>query len=593
MLNHDSPGKYHTQLPPQHNLAEEIILGGVLISTDIADLAINELITESFSLEAHQIIYRTIVEIYIQKTYVDSIILINTLWELNLLSIVGGIRKILNLLKHAQVFISQDTTYLTAQYYIHILKDKHVRRLLIQYGYNIIKLSYIPSITPHNIFAKTEKYIEEIKLKYTEKDTKDISNHLSELLINLKTNHPINNNDKLRYGFHGLDKISNGLAEGDLIVIAGRPSMGKTSLSLNIVLNLIAQTCNNICIFSLEMSREQILYKLLSIHTKIPVHKLHLGNLSHGDWIHIQQTANLLVHSKIYINDTANLSISDIITITKAIKDEYSQLKIIIIDYLQLIQSEAQTFSNRAEELSVITRSLKILAKELNITIIILSQLNRNVENRINKQPLLSDLKESGCLHSQNTIKQLHNILYDSTILYEEYFNQYRKLLLTYQTYNIQPKITKTYKQYNYQCTSIKYLNSNLTHNHQILSAQKWQKIDNLKYKNKVILKYKHYHRLYNSLQNILFQYTKTNMYDIITDETKAFICNKNYILHNSIEQDADLVLMLYRESYYLENNNKSNKQNITNLIIAKHRNGPTGNIELHFNPILCSFNNP
>nr|YP_009312968.1 Replication helicase subunit [Helminthora furcellata]SCW21222.1 Replication helicase subunit [Helminthora furcellata]SCW24082.1 Replication helicase subunit [Helminthora furcellata] len=594
MLQQDSLIKYHEQLPPQHNLAEEIVLGGILVNTDIMQLAINELITESFSLETHQIIYRTIVELYIQKDYIDSIILINTLWELNLLSKVGGIRKILNLLKYAQIFISQDLTYLTAQYYIYIIKDKYLRRLLIQYGYSIVKLAYIPSIAPRNLFTKTERYIEHIKAQYQDRDGEYIGPLLSNLLINLKNNSNNDSQHKLFSGFWQLDKMSNGFHEGDLIVIAGRPSMGKTSLGLNIAINLIKKNSHSVCIFSLEMSREQILYKMLAISAQIPVNKLQMGHIDNLDWIKIQNAANELVISQIHINDQANMSLAQLNRTAKAIQNNYPKLRIIIIDYLQLIQSENNKFSNRAEELSNVTRSLKILAKELSIPIIVLSQLNRNVESRVNKRPMLSDLRESGCIDHNNYVTQYdRKKMNNQQYLYYEYLKQYYQLTCIYKKHKLYPYIRLTKKQYIYNLIQSNSSECHVTGNHRLLLSKGWERADNIKYTHSLqrikgindIVKKK--------LIEIQSTIRKNEMYDLIMHETNSFICNQDYILHNSIEQDADLVLMLYRESYYHEHlNDKIDNKQITNLIIAKHRNGPTGSIELYFNPIFSCFNN-
>nr|YP_009314811.1 Replication helicase subunit [Neoizziella asiatica]SCW23266.1 Replication helicase subunit [Neoizziella asiatica] len=583
MLNQDSLIKYHEQLPPQNNLAEEIVLGGILVNIEIMQLAINELITESFCLETHQIIYRTIIEIYITKDYVDSIILINTLWDLNLLNHIGGIRKILNLLKNAQIFISQDLTYPTAQYYINLIKDKYLRRLLIQHGYNIIKLAYISSITPKTLFTKTNKYLENIQNQLTYAKDDNMSFLLSNLLINLQEEYSINNNKMVMSGFTDLDKISHGFKAGDLIVIAGRPSMGKTSFSLNIATNLIQKHSQSICIFSLEMSREQILYKLMSMLAEVSINKLQLGHINTIDWVNVQKAANQLVKSQIHINDNSNMSLSNLTNTAKTIKNTCQNLQLIIIDYLQLIQFDTTTITNRAEELSYITRSLKILAKELCVPIIVLSQLNRNVENRVNKQPMLSDLRESGCIGYHNKIiKTTYSlILYTRPLRYQQ----------TQQSY-LKPQIRQTQKQYGYYFTQSGNCICHLTHNHPVLTEIGWKRADTIK-QNTYIENHNWYlkkNKRNSPVSYIISNFIKDIMYDLHIHETTSFICNSQYILHNSIEQDADLVLMLYREAYY--NNQIIQDKQITNLIIAKHRNGPTGNIELQFNPTFSSFHN-
>nr|YP_009314606.1 Replication helicase subunit [Liagoropsis maxima]SCW22860.1 Replication helicase subunit [Liagoropsis maxima] len=584
MPNQDSSIKYHEQLPPQHNLAEEIILGGILVNAEITQLAIRELVAESFAIETHQLIYRTILDIYFKEKYVDSIILINTLWEINLLGKIGGIRKILNLLKQAQIFISQDITNLTAKYYIYLIKDKYLRRLLIQYGYNIIKLAYINSIESKHIFTKTDKYIDRIKYMITQEDKTSINSMLTKFLINLKCEQPLQVDIKRPSGFNTLDKIIDGFSHGDLIVIAGRPSMGKTSFSLNIALNMLKQDFKGICIFSLEMSKEQILYKLLSMASKIPVNKLKAGYINKNDWIQIQNASHQLVSSIINIDDTANLSITNLSIKAKTFKNEYPSMSIMIIDYLQLVQVNNPKSSNRSEELSIITRSLKILAKELNIPVIIISQLNRNAESRINKQPLLSDLRESGCLNKSTQIAQ-----YSLKTSSNSYF-EYKPLMITfdychqYIKYNIEQTITRSTTQYEYKIIKGSCNLVNTTHNHLVFTHQGWQKVDTIK-SHQYTITYSINRE--QSIKRISLTNTKQLMYDVTMPETRSIYCNNNFHVHNSIEQDADLVLMLYRESYYIQH---TNKQDITNLIVAKHRNGPTGTIELQFNATLASF---
>nr|YP_009313788.1 Replication helicase subunit [Helminthocladia australis]SCW22042.1 Replication helicase subunit [Helminthocladia australis] len=588
MINQDSIIKYHEQLPPQHNLAEEIILGGILVNKEIMQLAINELITESFSLETHQLIYRTINDIYLREKYIDSIILINTLWELNLLSHIGGIQKILDLLKQAQIFISTDLTYLTAQYYIYLIKDKYLRRLLIQYGYNIIKLAYVPSINSKNIFLKTDKYIKNIKYQGNQEIHSNVNSILTKFLIELKSNEYLGQKKNILSGFKGLDRISNGFEAGDLIVIAGRPSMGKTSLGLNITFNILQANNIGICIFSLEMSKEQILYKLLSMSSQIPVHQLQIGSVTNKDWTKVQESANKLVKSIIQIDDTANLSLNHLSLKAKNLKDKYPKIGIIMIDYLQLIQFQSIKSSNRAEELSIITRSLKILAKELSVPIIILSQLNRNVENRVNKIPMLSDLKESGCMDYYTKIIKYpsQNMPYTNWIYKDK----------SYTRIDLQDRlihdIKSTSLQHKYEIHLCEHLASITTHNHLIFSHTSWKKVDHIKYKNSLnksnqtATELKDAHIKFSNIRISL----KNKSYDLVIPETQSILSNSGYILHNSIEQDADLVLMLYRESYYNSNNIDKSDKYITNLIVAKHRNGPTGTVELKFNPTMSSF---
>ena len=199
-------------------------------------------------------------------------------------------------------------------------------------------------------------------------------------------------------GFLKLDELTQGFQKSDLIIIAGRPSMGKTALSLNIALNCIKIARLPILFCSLEMSKEQILYRLLSSETGINQMKLRSGKLTQNDWIKLNKVMRIISKLPFFIDDTSNLSIQDIRSKIKTIILEQSKIGLVIIDYLQLMQNLDFKQQNRVQELSQITRDLKGLAREFNIPIIALSQLSRNVDSRIDQRPILSDLRESGSI---------------------------------------------------------------------------------------------------------------------------------------------------------------------------------------------------
>ena len=255
-----------------------------------------------------------------------------------------------------------------------------------------------------------------------------------------------------------------------------------------------------------------------------------------------------------------------------------------MIDYLQLIQSDDRLSSSRTEELSFITRTLKILARDLHIPVIVLSQLNRNVENRVNKRPLLSDLRESGCINGQSVV-----ILkkYDNLISKSKLKNVNLPIIINTKFQNNHIKF-KT-KQYNYSLQNIYSEVIYSTHNHLLLTTNGWKKNDAMKYFNSIqfILDQKNTYIFLLDFVNAIYLSFKEITYDKEINELTSFTINNGLILHNSIEQDADLVLLLYREAYYNKNTN-----NITEIIIAKHRNGPVGTAELNFNTELAAFEN-
>jgi replicative DNA helicase len=278
------------------------------------------------------------------------------------------------------------------------VKDKFFRRCLIKLGYEAINSGYITNIPLEDILIEFENKVFNLTNETKTKKLFSSAELLNEIFIDLKEKFLNSNLLGLKSGFHDLDSIIQGFQNSDLIIIAGRPSMGKTALSLNIVINVIQFSKLPIIFFSLEMSKEQIMYRLLAMETNINQMRLRNGQLSQNDWIKVNKMVKILSKLPLFIDDTADLSIQNIRSKIKTLIFEHSQVGLVIIDYLQLMQNSNAKIENRVQELSKITRSLKIIAREFNLPIIALSQLSRNVENRIEKRPILSDLRESGSI---------------------------------------------------------------------------------------------------------------------------------------------------------------------------------------------------
>lgn len=590
--------KHHTYIPPYNHLAEEIVLGGILVNPYIVQLVVDELITESFSIETHQIIYRATVNIYSKYRQIDPILLINILWELNLLQKIGGITKILRLLKQGQICIVKSISEVTLLHYINIIKTQYARRLLIQHGYYTIKLGYLSSTSYANIFSKINKHLTEVNYLLDKSHMTQTNVLLTSLLMKIKSkdlNVSLSNN--LISGFSSLDNLINGFKKGDLIIIAGRPSMGKTSFGLNIISSAIYKCNAHVVLFSLEMSQEQLLYRLLSIVSSIPINKIQQNNITSNEWYLLQKYSTQLLQSHLYIDDTANLSISHLIRKIKNLQKQ-NKIHLVVIDYLQLVHLDfaLQNLSNRTQELSLVTRTLKTLAKELNLPIIALSQLNRNLEKRPNKKPLLSDLRESGCITSYTELithyKLKVKLLHTFSIIKEA--NKSRNKINLYKITAIRQQyiVFRKYKQHVYIILNKNKAIVELTHNHSMLTRNGWIKNDQLKSYHLLYFGYLHSLFLsdnqYQHINTIIFT-SKKSVYDITTHENTSFSANQNIILHNSIEQDADLILFLYRDAYYKKDILNTD---LTDIIIAKHRNGPTGIVQLNFNNTLSSFEN-
>ena len=435
---------------PHNYVAEKMVLSSILISSDAFEIVFRRIKVETFYFQNHQELYQTILEMYKNQLSIDMITLNTFLQDNGKLKTIGGTKILLDLFNHVPNLI-----YL--EEYINLIHDKFLRRSIIKLGYEIINSAYITNIPLERILDTLESYLFNLTNEIKTQKLSSSAELLSNIFLDLKQKSFNPTLSGISSGFYDLDSFTQGFQKSDLIVIAGRPSMGKTALALNIGLNIIKNLNLPVLFFSLEMSKEQLMYRLLSHETNINNNRLKTGNLYPDDWFKLNNIIQNLSVLPLFIDDTPNPSLHDIKLKVKKIVFEQAQIGLIIIDYLQLMQNSKFASTNRTQELSQITRSLKNLAREFQVPVIALSQLSRNVENRPNKRPILSDLRESG-----------------------------------------------------------------------------------------------------------------------------------------SIEQDADLVLMLYRESYYNSIGSISSEEetNLVELIIAKHRNGPIGTVELEFDPKCTKFLN-
>ena len=376
---------------PHNFLAEKMVLNCLLINIESVELTFQTLPVEAFYFKNHQEIYKAIIFMYKNELTIDILTLITFLQDNGLLEKIGGIKVLIEL-------INQVPNLVYLEEYLRLIKDKFFRRKLIKLGYEIINSGYITNLSLENIISDFENQlfnlVTEIKTQKLFSSAELLNNVFSELKE--KSLNPTLAG--LSSGFHDLDLLTQGFQKSDLIIIAGRPSMGKTALGLNIALNIIKESKLPILFFSLEMSKEQIMYRLLSIETNISQTRLKSGKLYQDDWVKLNKIIKIMSKIPFFIDDTPNLSIQDIQAKIKTILFEQGQIDLVIIDYLQLMQSPKSKMENRVQELSLITRALKNLARQFNIPIIALSQLSRNVENRIDKKPILSDLRESGSI---------------------------------------------------------------------------------------------------------------------------------------------------------------------------------------------------
>jgi len=376
---------------PHNFLAEKMVLNCLLVNMESIELTLQTLPVEAFYFKNHQEIYKSIIFMYKNELTIDILTLITFLQDNGLLEKIGGIKVLIEL-------INQVPNLVYLEEYVRLIKDKFLRRKLIKLGYEIINSGYITNLSLENIINNFENKLFNLVTEIKTQKLFSSAELLNDVFSELKEKSLNPTLAGLSSGFHDLDLLTQGFQKSDLIIIAGRPSMGKTALGLNIALNIIRKSKLPILFFSLEMSKEQIMYRLLSIETNINQARLKNGKLYQGDWVKLNKIIKIMSKIPFFIDDTPNLSIQDIQAKIKTILFEQGQIDLVIIDYLQLMQSPKSKMENRVQELSLITRALKNLARQFNIPIIALSQLSRNVENRLDKKPILSDLRESGSI---------------------------------------------------------------------------------------------------------------------------------------------------------------------------------------------------
>jgi len=394
---------------PPHNLEAEIaVLGSMLLSKDAIGLGIQMLDEGSFYKTAHQRIYSVIITLYDKNKVVDLITVTEELKQRNQLDSVGGASYVTQL-------ASVIPTSANIIHYAKIVREKSILRSLISTATNIVQESYDFKGDAGDILDRAEKRIFEITshkhLETRSIPLKEIIKDSIETIDNLYQRKE--NVTGIATGFHELDTMTAGLQSSDLIVIAGRPSMGKSALAACITEHVGVIEKTPIAFFSLEMSKEQLVQRLLCSHARVNAHKVRTGFLSQADWPRLTNAAGKLSEAPIYIDDTPSISALELRAKARRMKAQYD-IKLIIVDYLQLMQGAAR-IENRQQEISDISRSLKALARELSVPLIAISQLSRAVEQRADHRPQLSDLRESGAIEQDADLVLL--------LLREEYYN--------------------------------------------------------------------------------------------------------------------------------------------------------------------------
>jgi replicative DNA helicase len=431
------------RLPPQNIEAEQSVLGSLLIDPDAIMKVSSFLRPGDFYREAHQRIYGAVLALHERRMPADFVTVVDEMARQEQLDFIGGPAYLTSLLNMVP-------TSVNVEYYGHIVERTSVMRRLIAAAGEIAALAYEEREEVDEVIDQAERILFEVSQRRISKSLVPIREVIKDYYdrIEFLVEHP-DETLGVPTGFADLDRLLGGLQPSDLIIIAARPGVGKSSLATTIAGNAALKSNSVVAIFTLEMSAEQLVQRMISSHTGIDSQRLRLGRLEDGEWVQFTRVSGTLSEAAIFIDDSPSPSPMEIRTKARRLAAEYD-LDLIVVDYLQLMQAGERRSENRVQEISYISRALKALARELNVPVLALSQLSRAVEARQDKKPQLSDLRESG-----------------------------------------------------------------------------------------------------------------------------------------SIEQDADIVMFIYRDEMYDEN---SERANIADIIVAKHRNGPTDTISLRFEPSLTKF---
>ncbi|MCM3033660.1 replicative DNA helicase [Niallia sp. MER 6] len=387
----------HDRIPPQNIEAEQAVLGAIFLEPQSLTMASEILIPEDFYRGAHQKIYTAMLKLNDAGKAVDLITVTAELSAGNYLEDTGGV-------SYLSELAASVPTAANIEYYAKIVEEKSLLRRLIRTATDIAQDGYAREDEVEVLLSEAEKNI----LEVAQRKNAGAFHNIKDVLVRTYDNIEVMHNRQgditgIATGFAELDKMTAGFQRNDLIIVGARPSVGKTAFALNIAQNVATTTGENVAIFSLEMGAEQLVMRMLCAEGNIDAQRLRTGSLTDEDWGKLTMAMGSLSNAGIFIDDTPGVKITDIRSKCRRLKQEHG-LGMILIDYLQLILGSGRSGENRQQEVSEISRSLKQLARELQVPVIALSQLSRGVEQRQDKRPMMSDIRESGSIEQDADI---------------------------------------------------------------------------------------------------------------------------------------------------------------------------------------------
>ena len=384
------------RMPPQNIEAEQAVLGAILLQSEALITVMERVQPEDFYNPAHQLIFEAMINLAEEGQPIDIVTLAAKLQAKQQLEDIGSVQYLSKLANAVPTAANVD-------YYAQILEEKSMMRRLIRTATQIASEGYVGEDDVSALLSDAERRILEISNRKSSSGfiaIKDVLMEVFEKVENLSANQ--GNTTGIPSGFVDLDKMTAGFQRNDLIIVAARPSVGKTAFALNIAQNVGVRAKETVAIFSLEMSAAQLVQRMICAESNVDATRLRTGNLEDDDWEKLTMSIASLSEAEIYIDDTPGVTVADIRAKCRRLKKEHG-LGMILIDYLQLIHGRGKG-DNRQQEVSEISRTLKMIARELEVPVIALSQLSRGVEQRQDKRPMMSDLRESGSIEQDADI---------------------------------------------------------------------------------------------------------------------------------------------------------------------------------------------
>lgn len=592
------------KLPPHSRDAEMMVIGSTLTNINAVNSVLDKLNEEDFYFLEHKLIFQVLKLAYKQDRPIDVRLAAEELKRQNKLDVVGGINYLTTLAQFAG-------TSAYVEEYSEIVKNKATLRKMIQTAQLIEKKSIEEPADFREVLNEAQNLFFKISQTSCSGDGVLLS-HMLEGISTISKKPFLTeiqekqeafrlSGDKNNYisltglptHFIDVDRLLNGFMPSNLMILAARPAMGKTALALNIAENICFKQGVPVGIFSLEMSAEQLLHRLVCSQSEVESQKIQLGNLTGHDFQKIVAAVEEMKKHKLFIDDQPGIKISDLKARARRMKESHG-IKFLIIDYLQLLSGSGSFRSqeSRQNEISEISRDLKTLARELHIPILCLSQLSRKVEDRATHRPMMSDLRESGCLSGDSLIPSIEG----KTFTIEELAEKPEVLPLPILSLNTRSLLLEEDTIVKAFCSGTKQIFELVTEkgfsikaskNHPFFKDGVWTQLDDLKVGNSILVKdpfssITHYDKIIS-----ISPLNHTKVFDITVAKNHNFIA-QNIIVHNSIEQDSDLVMFLLRREYY----DPHDKPGLAELIIAKNRHGAIGTVMLTFEKELALFRN-